>query len=231
MTAQLKKFIAGEFDGWTRGEVIWFAFCWTSIVGISIFLEDTPAGIIAAASGICYTLLAGKGKVSCYAFGVINTVLYGWISLRTGLYGEVMLNWFWYLPMMFSGFFFWKRNLGKSNIIRKTTLTLRGRVLAAILTLTGIIIYGFILKKMGDIQPFTDSTTTILSVTAMVLTVKRCSDQWLLWTAVNAISTFMWLKVFQMDGKSAAVLIMWLLNLANGIIFYFQWKKEIKNAG
>lgn len=231
MKAQFVKFIAGEFDGWKRGEAIWFAFCFISIVGISIFLEDTPAGIIAAASGICYTLLAGKGKASCYAFGVINTILYGWISLRTGLYGEVMLNWGWYLPMMFSGFFFWKRNLGKSNIIKKTTLTLRGRVIAAVLTLAGIIIYGFVLKKMDDIQPFTDSTTTILSVTAMILTVKRCSDQWLLWTAVNAISTFMWLKVFQMDGKSAAVLIMWLLNLANGIIFYFQWRKEIKNAG
>ena len=231
MIAEIKKFICGEFEGWKKSETIWFYFCLAVTVLLSTYLGDTPAGIIAAASGICYSLLAGKGKISCYAFGVVNTILYGWISLKTGLFGEVMLNWGWYLPMMFSGFFFWKRNLGNSNIIRKTSLTLRGRVLAAILTLAGIVIYGFILKKMGDVQPFTDSTTTILSVTAMVLTVKRCSDQWLLWTAVNAISTFMWLKVFQMDGKSAAVLIMWLLNLANGIIFYFQWRKEINNAG
>ena len=231
MIAEVKKFIAGELEGWQKGELIWFTFCITAAVAISIYLRDNLAGIIAAASGICYTLLAGKGKISCYAFGIINTILYGWISLKTQLFGEVMLNWGWYLPMMFSGFFFWKRNLGKSNIIRKTTLTWRGRMVCFLASLTGIIIYGFILKKMGDTQPFTDSTTTILSVAAMILTVKRCSDQWLLWTIVNIISVFMWLNVFKIDGKSAAMLIMWMLNFANGIIFYFQWRKDIRNAG
>lgn len=231
MFEQIKNFISGELQGWKRTEVIWFVSCICITIAVSIILGDNFTGITAAVTAICYTLLAGKGKVSCYAAGIVNTILYGWISYKTRLYGEVMLNWGWYLPMMFAGIFFWKRNLGKANIIRKTRLTFKGRIITALLSLTGIIIYGFILKKMGDVQPFVDSTTTILSVTAMVLTVKRCSDQWLLWTIVNAVSAVMWLKVFQIDGKSAAMLVMWMLNLANGIIFYFQWRKEMKNAG
>lgn len=231
MFEKIKNFISGELEGWKRAEVIWFIFCISTTVAVSIVLGDNLTGIAAAVTAICYTLLAGKGKVSCYAAGIVNTILYGWISYKSKLYGEVMLNWGWYLPMMFSGIFFWKRNLGQSNIIRKTSLTLKGRIIALLLSVSGIIIYGIILKKMGDVQPFVDSTTTILSVTAMVLTVKRCSDQWLLWTIVNAVSAIMWLKVFQIDGKSAAMLVMWILSLVNGIIFYFQWRKETKNAG
>ena len=68
MIAEVKKFISGEFEGWQRAEVIWFYFCLASIALLSAYLGETPVGIIAAASGICYTLLAGKGKISCYAF-------------------------------------------------------------------------------------------------------------------------------------------------------------------
>ena len=67
----------------------------------------------AAVTGVLYSLWAGKGKLSCYFFGIFNSAAYGWISFKAGLYGEVALNWGWYFPMMFAGLFFWKRNLKK----------------------------------------------------------------------------------------------------------------------
>jgi len=227
---KIRKWIAGECSGWKTGELIWFGFCVAATIIISVILKNNIIGIIAAVTGILYTLLAGKGKISCYLFGIVNSLLYGWLSYKAKLYGEVMLNLGWYFPMMFVGLFFWGRNLGGSQIIRKTTLGIKGKIICYLLSLIGIAVYAVILHKMKDSQPVIDSATTILSVTAMVLTVKRCADQWIMWTIVNILSVWMWFREFQISGESVALLAMWVVALANGIIFYFQWYKDIKKC-
>ena len=225
----LRKFCKAEFViNWTLTDHLWLIFCTVSIILISVTLKDTLMGIIAAVTATFYTILAGKGKISCYFFGIINTILYGYISCEAKLYGEVMLNWLWYLPMMFAGMFFWKKNMNKSTeTIFKSFLSLKERFITTLLTLAGIAVYAFILHKMGDRSPVLDSTTTILSVTAMILTVKRCIEQWFIWTLVNILSIGMWLLVYLKEGSSIAILLMWLMALANGIIFFIQWKKDL----
>ena len=230
MINKFKQWFKGECSGWKTPEVLWIGFCVVSTVWISLVLKDTLIGILAAVTGILYTLLAGKGKISCYFFGIVNVLFYGWISFTQQLYGEVMLNWGWYLPMMFAGWFTWKKNLGQEQIIRKTTLPLKSKLLYFLCSLAGIVVYALILQKMEDSQPWVDSATTILSITAMILTVKRCSDQWLIWTVVNLLSIWMWYKAYQLTGGSVAVLAMWGLALANGIIFYIQWNRDIKKC-
>ena len=230
MVNKLKQWICGELSGWKTPEVLWLFFSVTATVLISFRLTDSIIGIAAAVTGILYTLLAGKGKISCYIFGIVNVLFYGWVSLEQRLYGEVMLNWGWYLPMMFAGWFCWKRNLDKEQTIRKTTLPRKQKLNYALCTVAGIALYTLILRKMNDSQPLVDSATTILSITAMILTVKRCSDQWFIWTVVNTLSIWMWFRAYQLTGGSAAVLAMWVLALVNGIIFYIQWNRDIKQC-
>lgn len=230
MINRLKQWLTGELTGWKTYEVLWLCFSVTATVLIAVQLTDGITGIAAAVTGILYTLLAGKGKISCYLFGIINVLFYGWVSLEQRLYGEVMLNWGWYLPMMFAGWFCWKRNLDKEQTIRKTALPRKQKLIYALCTVAGIALYTLILRKMNDSQPLVDSATTILSITAMILTVKRCSDQWFIWTVVNTLSIWMWFRAYQLTGGSAAVLAMWVLALVNGIIFYIQWNRDIKQC-
>ena len=224
----MKKFAAGEFAGWKTPEVVWLAFCCLSTIILSRVMGDDLLGMLSAVTGILYTVIAGKGKVSCYFFGIINTILYGWISWKMRLYGEVMLNWGWYLPMMFTGFFCWNRKQDQKHVVRKTRLTLKGRCIAAFSSVCGIAVYAVTLHAMNGRSPVLDSTTTILSVTAMILTVKRCIEQWFIWTIVNIISIIMWLKVYLESGNSAASLLMWCIALANGIIFFITWSRELE---
>lgn len=216
--------------GWTRLELTWMLFCVSSTIATSVLLKDTWFGLLASLTGTLYTIIAGKGKVSCYFFGMINSFCYGMISYQTKLFGEVMLNWGYYFPMMFVGLFFWIRRLDSKQEIRKTALSSLERVLTILFSLLGIAIYAFILYKLGDAQPIIDSTTTILSITAMIMTVKRCIEQWILWTIVNVISIYMWLVVYLDKGNSAAILAMWCVALANGIIFFVKWLKEVKEC-
>ena len=224
----IKNFIAGECSGWKKTEVIWLIFCCVSVILLSLKMGDNVTGIISAVTASMYTVIAGKGKVSCYLFGIINTLLYGWISYQTRLFGEVMLNWGWYLPMMFVGFFCWNRRKNEKQIIRKTCLSPRERGIISAVSLAGIVLYTAVLQMLNGRSPILDSATTVLSVTAMILTVKRCIEQWVVWTLVNIISIVMWLKVYLENGNSAASLLMWCIALANGIIFFITWSRELE---
>jgi nicotinamide mononucleotide transporter len=64
----------------------------------------------------------------------------------------------------------------------------------------------------------------------MVLTVKRCMEQWVLWTLVNLASIYMWYRVYLTGEGSAAVLMMWILSLINGLLFFYLWQEEIKSC-
>ena len=44
-------------------------------------------------------------------FGIINCILYSIISYQQTLYGEMLLNICYYLPLQFIGFAIWKKNM------------------------------------------------------------------------------------------------------------------------
>jgi len=227
----LKNFIIREFANWHPAEWAWMLFCMLFTAGLSLYMGDTVFGTAASVTGVLYSLWAGKGKLSCYFFGIFNSFAYGLISFNATLFGEVALNWGWYFPMMFVGLFFWKRNL-KSDVqeIIKRRLSWQSRLLTGIVAIAGTAAGAFVLYKMGDQAPVLDAFTTVLSVIAMVLTVKRCVEQWALWTMVNIASIYMWYKVYLAGSGSIAILLMWVLALINGIIFYCLWQREIRKC-
>lgn len=139
-----------------------------------------------------------------------------------------MLNWGIYLPMMFIGIFLWKRQLDGECSIIKIRLSFQWRCIILLINIAVILLYAIVLHKAGAVQPLIDSTTTVLSITAMVLTLKRCVEQWLLWTAVNLLSVVMWFKVYlSTGGESVATLLWWIIMLISGIIFFIQWQRSL----
>lgn len=225
----ISNFIQQELHGWKKREIAWMIFCTAAIIILSLRLKDNWLGILSALTGTWYALWAGKGKVSCYFFGMINSFSYGLISYQYQLFGEVMLNWGYYFPMMFVGLFFWRKHLNKKQEIFKTKLNWQGRLILAAASAAGIILYALLLKFIGGRTPGLDSLSTVLSIAAMIMTVKRCVEQWFLWTVVNIASIIMWLRIYLTEGGAVASLLMWCIALANGIIFYIQWSKEVEN--
>lgn len=96
-----KKFIKNEIEGWKKLEVTWLLIACAVIVGLSIYWDDTVMGIISSTTGVVCVVCTGKGKLSAYIFGLVNTVLYAVISYKAALYGETMLNALYYVPMQF----------------------------------------------------------------------------------------------------------------------------------
>ncbi len=218
-----------EWLTWKKREIAWLAAAAILVASTSLITEDTPLGMTAALSGTLYTLFAGKGKRYCYFFGVINCVSYAVLSYQWRLYGEAVLYGIYYLPMMFAGFLLWGRAMTSGNTVRKTGLGRKGRLWGVILCVAAIVAVTWVFDMLGGRTPWLDSTTNVLSAAAMILTVKRCVEQWYLWMAVNAASIIIWANVWLESGTASAVAVMYAVWLASAVIFCIDWRKEMKN--
>ena len=78
----LKEFVRNEIEGWKKLEVAWLLIACAVIVGLSIYWDDTVMGIISSTTGVICVVCTGKGKLSAYIFGLVNTVLYAIISYK-----------------------------------------------------------------------------------------------------------------------------------------------------
>ena len=220
------RFLIEQFRGWRTTEVMWLAFSLTSIIALSIHWGDTALGMTAAATGMMYTVLAGKGKPSCFLFGLINTPLYAWIAFNAGYYGDFSLN-IYYFAMMFPGLTAWMRHRSASSEegIVRARLTPSSRVLLCAICAIGILALWGILCLVNGNRPFCDAVTNVLSIAAMLLTVRRAIEEWILWIIVDAVEVFMWWKSWYAGEGNISVLLMWLLFLANGIYLLSLWMR------
>ena len=133
------KIITEQFRGWRATEIAWLAFSVSSILALSVHWGDTALGMTAAVTGMMYTILAGKGKLACFVFGLVNAPLYAYMAFEAGYYGDFSMN-IYYFAMMVPGLLAWKRNRAddpETGIIR-TRLSSKARVRLTIACLGGI---------------------------------------------------------------------------------------------
>jgi len=226
---KIKEIIKRELKGWKAWEVAWLSISTAVILGLSIYWKDSLAGIIAALTGIWCVILTGKGKLSSFWVGTINTLLYAVVAWKARYWGEVMLNLLYYVPMNFVGLYAWSKNMNKqTDEVIKKRMSLKGSVFAYSCVILGTVAYGFFLKMLNGTLPFVDSMSTVFSVFAQILCVKRLMEQWVLWIIVDVVTVIMWLYAFINGTGDLAMVLMWSIFLLNAIFMLAKWLKETK---
>lgn len=226
---QLMEFIRKELGGWNTGEKIFVPLFLIGILLLSIYMQDSKVATASAFLGLLYTILAGKGKISCFFFGLQGTLCYSFLSWENALYGNLLLYMGYYFPMQIIGIFQWKKNLKKeNNEIKKTFLSPKEIIWLTGISIFSIVALSLILKQLNGNAPILDASATILSLAGMYLTVKRCIEQWIIWTIVNSIMVIIWLNIFLQGGNTFATLLMWSAYLFLGLYFLYKWAKELK---
>ena len=184
-------------------------------------------GSVAGIAGVLCVVLVAKGSIWNYLFGIINVSMYAYISYKAELYGDAVLNAFYYVPMQFIGYWQWRKRgaavseaqaEGQGVQVMARRFTWNQRALLAIGCTAAVIAGGFILKHFGDPQPFKDSTTTVLSIIAQALMALAFMEQWALWIITNIVSVVMWcVCVARGEAHAAVMVIMWVFYLLNSI--------------
>ena len=223
------SFVKNELSGWGRFERIIFPTILLMITAISIYMNDSKIALISAICGISYTILAGKGKISCYFIGLIGTICYSYLSFKNALYGNLALYALYYFPMQILGIFKWKKHLNqKSGEIIKTQLPIKEKYLYLTGAIIATVITSQILTVAGDANPYIDSITTVFSIVGLILTVRRCIEQWHIWFIVNGLSTIMWIEAYINGSNCFATILMWATYFLLSIYFLHTWKKDLK---
>ena len=112
------------FKGWSKFELCWLVLSTVIMIVLSIIWGDNTLALISGITGILGVVLAAKGKVSTYFFATINVAIYSYLTFNNHLYGEFMLNAFYYIPMNFIGFYLWSRHKDeKSGEVEGKALT------------------------------------------------------------------------------------------------------------
>ena len=131
--------------------------------------------------------------------------------------------------MQVLGIFKWRKHLKKeTQEIAKTKLSKVERILYFCGAIVFSLLVYFILKYFGDQSPAIDSITSVFSVIGLILTVKRCIEQWYIWFVVNGLSVVMWVKAYINGSNCFATILMWGIYFVLSIYFLYMWKKELK---
>jgi nicotinamide mononucleotide transporter len=223
--------IKNYFKDWNTYEKIWLGLFTAIIIGLSIFWKDNLIGIIASLTGIWCVVLTAKGKISNYYFGIINVITYAIVAYGWEYYGEVMLNIAYFLPMQFVGIYIWIKNRKQNDKdgVYVKFLNNKQRIFWLILSIIGVVGYGFVLQGLGGSLPFTDSMSTILSIIAMILMAGLYMEQWILWIVVDVVTIVMWFVVMLQGGNDISILLMWIAYLVNAVYGLINWIKMYKN--
>lgn len=224
------------FKDWTFFEKSWLLSF--TLINIVLFIawSDTWLGLISSMTGMLAVVLVAKGKISNYFFGIINVATYGYIAYGYELYGEMSLNWGFYLLANIIGIFMWrkhkKKETEKSNgeDIYAKRLTKKGWIITVGIFIVGALVYAEILYYFNAQQVRIDSMAVVLSVIAQILMLYRYADQWLLWIVVNILSITLWVvTLIQTGGNDWTMVVMWTAYLFNSVYGYINWLRISKN--
>lgn len=226
-----KALLKDIFLGWQPLEIIYLMVLVSIQLGVYFKQPDSFVGMLAGTTGILNVIFVTKGKISNYLFGFINVVIYLYLSITSGFYGEVITS-IYFLLMQFVGTYLWLLNVEENrkqkenkNTIQPKKLSVTGWIKAILGMLAIWSVFGFIYKGIGANRPFRDSVTDGTNYVGQWLMNGSYAAQWLFWMGTNVFSIYLWW------GASLEMTVMYWVFLINSIVGYIRWTREAKKQG
>ncbi|MEK3887983.1 nicotinamide riboside transporter PnuC [Bacillus sp. FSL K6-3431] len=222
------KRVTHYFGKWTLFEKIWLTTFTVITIYLFFALKDSLLGLVSSLTGMLCVVLVAKGKITNYYFGIVNTLTYGYLAYTYGLFGDAMLNLLFYFPTQFIGIYVWRKHraTGITQGEDVAIARIQKKFQLIMLTIALWAIYATFLVNIGGKSIGLDSATTVLSVIAQILMIRRYVEQWLVWILVNIFSIAMWIiELIRQDGNDWAIALMWTAFLINSIYGYVNWRK------
>jgi nicotinamide mononucleotide transporter len=188
-------------------------------------------------SGAVAVWLSMRENVWSWVIGIVNVILASIMFFQVQLYPDVFLQVFFFVTNIL-GFYYWKypneELTNKKNQLKITALDLRQITSLAIIIVIGTALMGTFSKNLHQFFPnmfslpsafpYMDSFTTVASIAATFLLMKKKVEAWWTWLIVDVISTYMY---FLKDIKIYSILYLVFCGIA--ILAALEWRKTFRN--
>ncbi len=148
---------------------------------------------IGVISGIASVWFSRKENILVYPVGLINTIIYVYISIRGSLFGEASVN-FYYTVMSVYGWILWTRKDARKNILLHISYSDKKQWIQQMLFFAffyiGIYFALSYLKAVfySNTIPWADAFASATAYTGMWLMAKKKIESWYWWIATNLAS-------------------------------------------
>jgi nicotinamide mononucleotide transporter len=199
---------------------------------LSIYLATSVFDATVSLSGIVCVGLIAIGRREGYLIGLYNSLAYAILAYGNGLYGEVYLNLFFFVPTGIAGYVMWYRHTRRDMTVEMRHLAGSQRLMVVAVCVICTIGLGFILDlNPRQNTPFIDAATNVLSIVATLLMMWRYKEQWLLYILLNIVTIGMWYLRFRAGGEAGDLMIlMWSLFLLNALYGFWRWHQGSKST-
>lgn len=155
--------------------------------------ETTALEYIGVFAGIISVLFQRKANIWVYPIGLINTVIYIYISIKGSLYGEASVN-FYYTVMSIYGWVLWAKKDERKEAVLNISYSTKKEWVQQLLffAVFYLVIYAALvfLKQAfySNTIPWADAFASASAYTGMWLLAKKKIESWYWWVVTNTAS-------------------------------------------
>ena len=206
-------------------------------MSIQVFIDQFIQGIrqtsllefVAVLAGIASVWFSRKEHILVYPIGLINTLIYIYLSIKGQLFGEASVN-VYYSVMSIYGWFLWTRKDAiKKEFVLHITNSNRKEWIQQLLFFAFFYLLLFVLLSWllsgfaPEAIPWADAFASASAYTGMWLMARKKTESWIWWIATNIAS----IPLYFVKGyvfTSVQFLILLILAIS-GLI---EWKKKAR---
>ncbi|HEX8316474.1 MAG TPA: nicotinamide riboside transporter PnuC [Flavisolibacter sp.] len=200
------------------------------------FLEQVVANLknttllefIAVVAGIVSVWFSRKENTWVYPTGLLNTIIYIYLSLKAQLVGEASVN-FYYTVMSIYGWWLWtRRNQAQKPLVQITFSNKKEWVQEIIFFLAFYVTLFFILTFLKQHHfptaiPWADAFASATAYTGMWLMARKKVESWWWWIATNIASV----PLYYSKGY-AFTSVYYIVLLVMAVFGLVEWRKRAK---
>ncbi len=155
--------------------------------------NTSPLEYIAVIAGILSVWFSKKENILVYPVGLINTIIYIYLSFKFDLIGEASVN-FYYTVVSMYGWYVWARKDKQLKPVLHITFSNRNQLRNSILFFASLYIIIFValtyLKQAfyPGVIPWADAFASATAFTGMWLMARKKVESWYWWIATNIAS-------------------------------------------
>jgi nicotinamide mononucleotide transporter len=132
--------------------------------------------------------LVARRSMWNYAFGIVGTMLYGWVFFTAKLYSDMLLQGFFVVVQLY-GWQQWTRSAAEAGEVVVEELDMYARLFWAAAIAVAIAAWGAAMHRYTDAAlPWWDAAIAMTSVAAQILMSLRKRENWMLWIVANVVS-------------------------------------------
>jgi nicotinamide mononucleotide transporter len=164
---------------------------------IASSLADTlpvePWEVAGTSAGLLSVVLTIRLSPWCWPTGILSVAAYAVLFFRIRLYADAALQLFFVATSLY-GWYAWRYGGVGSQPLRVRALSMRARLtIVAVLLPASALVAGALSRWTDASLPWWDVPTTLLSVTAQLLLMRKVLENWLCWIAVDLLSIGLYL--------------------------------------